>query len=129
MFDIANDVSNVASPRKYELPPRNTRGIPPKRYDPEFEAQRSRYPINQDNVNNLFQSAVAFNAALYSSFIPRNDEEALRNPKWKRAMEDEISALKRNNKWEKYKLPKGKKTVGCKWVFSIKYNANGTTEI
>ena len=25
-------------------------------------------------------------------------------------------------------LPKGKKTVGCKWVFTIKYNSNGTLE-
>ena len=25
-------------------------------------------------------------------------------------------------------LPKGKRPVGCKWVFSIKYNADGTLE-
>ena len=43
-------------------------------------------------------------------------------------MEDEITALNRNNTWEKCVLPRGKNTVGCKWVFSIKYHANGKIE-
>ena len=30
--------------------------------------------------------------------------------------------------WEVVDLPKGKKTVGCKWVLTIKYNADGTLE-
>ena len=30
---------------QYVLPPRNNRGIPPRRYDPEFEAARSRYLV------------------------------------------------------------------------------------
>uniref|UniRef100_A0A803MV56 Copia protein n=1 Tax=Chenopodium quinoa TaxID=63459 RepID=A0A803MV56_CHEQI len=32
-------------PRRYVFPSRSTRGIPPKRYDPEFEAQKSKYPM------------------------------------------------------------------------------------
>ena len=72
LIDIANDVPSVKSPRRYELPPRSMRGIPPRRYDPEFEAQRSRYPINQGYVDNISQTAVAFNTSLYSSSIPRN---------------------------------------------------------
>ena len=128
MIDIANDVPIVESPRRYELPPRSTRSIAPRRYNLEFEAQRSRYPINQGNVDNLSQTAITFNTALYSISIPRNTEDALQNPKWKKAMEDEITTLKRNNTWEKCMLPKGKKTVGCKWVFSIKYHVDRTIE-
>ena len=128
LIDIANDVPSVELPRRYELPPRITRGIPPRRYDPEFEEQRSRYPINQGNVDTLSQTAVAFNTSLYSSSIPRNTEEAHQNPKWQRAMEDEIAALKKNNTLEKCVLPKGKKTVGRKWVFSNKYHVDGTIE-
>ena len=41
-------------------------------------------------------------------------------------MKDEISALKKNSTWDKCGLPKGKKTVGCKWVFTIKCHADGT---
>ena len=43
-------------------------------------------------------------------------------------MENEILALKWNNTWDKCTLPEGKKTVGCKWVFTIKYHADGTIE-
>ena len=72
LIDITNDVPSVGSPRRYELPLRSMKGIPTRRYDPEFEAQRSRYPINQCNVENLSQTAVTFNTALYSSsFTPK----------------------------------------------------------
>ena len=43
-------------------------------------------------------------------------------------MEDEITALKKNNTWEKCMILEGTKTVGCIWVFSIKYHADGTIE-
>ena len=32
---------------RYELPPRSTRGVPPKRYDLDFESQRSKYLVNK----------------------------------------------------------------------------------
>ena len=90
-----DDISGVVnSPCRYELPPRSKRGVPPRRYDPEFESQRSRYPINRE-TNNFAQTAVAFQASLYSSSLPKSTEEALRNPRWNEAMEDEISALKK----------------------------------
>ena len=123
---IDDDVSDIVNPPcRYELPPRIKRGVPPKRYDLEFESQRSRYPVSRD-MNNLAQTAVAFQTSLYSSSLPRNTEEAFQNPKWREAMKDVISALKKNSTWDKCMLLKGKKTVGCKWVFTIKYHADGT---
>ena len=41
---------------------------------------------------------------------------------------EEIRALERNATWEVMTLPRGKKPVGCKWVFTVKYKANGTVE-
>ena len=35
---------------------------------------------------------------------------------------------KKNKTWEIVDLPKNKKPVGCKWVYKIKYNSNGTIE-
>ena len=64
--NVENDMPNVEIPNRYELPPRSTRGIPPRIYDPEFEAQRSRYPVNRENNKALSQTAVAFNTL----FIP-----------------------------------------------------------
>ena len=39
---------------------------------------------------------------------------------------EEVLALKKNGTWELSNLPQGEKTVGCKWIFSIKYNADGS---
>lgn len=40
----------------------------------------------------------------------------------------EMEALVKNKTWEVVELTNGKKLVGCKWVFTIKYKSNGTTE-
>jgi Reverse transcriptase (RNA-dependent DNA polymerase) len=43
-------------------------------------------------------------------------------------MKEELYALKKNDTWDIVNLPKGKKPVGCKWVYKIKYNSNGIVE-
>ncbi|TYK23007.1 putative mitochondrial protein [Cucumis melo var. makuwa] len=39
---------------------------------------------------------------------------------------DKDKACEKNKAWEIRTLPKGHKTVGCKWLFTLKYKANGT---
>ena len=126
--DVLNDIPNVDLTNRYELPPRSTRGIPSKRYDPDFEAQKSRYPVQKVSEENMSQTAIAFTASLYSSNIPKTTKEALNDERWRQAMEDEYSALQKNETWEKCVLPKGKKKVGCRWVSSIKYKDDGSVE-
>jgi len=43
-------------------------------------------------------------------------------------MVDEMAALEKNNTWDLVSLPRGEKTVDCKWVFTIKHRADGTIE-
>lgn len=64
-----------------------------------------------------------FVANLSNETILRNVEEALKDPKWKEAINEEIKALRKNNTREVADLPKGKNTVECKWVFTIKYKS------
>ena len=49
-------------------------------------------------------------------------------PKWKEAMEKEMKSLKDNEVWELTSLPPGKKAVGCKWVYKVKINNDGSVE-
>ena len=70
--------------------------------------------MNKESNENLSQTVVAFNTSLHSNDVPRTVEEALRDPNWKKAMEEEISALDKNETWERCEIPKGKKIVGCK---------------
>lgn len=60
--------------------------------------------------------------------IPTNMQEALGDPRWKEAMNEEMKSLQKNSTWEVVELPEGKKVVGCRWVFTVKYKADGTIE-
>lgn len=43
-------------------------------------------------------------------------------------MKDELEALDLNHTWSITSLPAGKRAIGCKWIYKIKYNADGTIE-
>ena len=57
---------------------------------------------------------------------PRMYEQAILNPQWIQAMDEELNALHQNQTWTITDLPKGKKAIGCKWIFKTKLNADGT---
>ena len=48
--------------------------------------------------------------------------------KWKDAMDKEIRSIKANEVWELVELPKGKKTIGCKWVYKRKVGIDESVE-
>ncbi|CAL8995150.1 unnamed protein product [Prunus brigantina] len=54
--------------------------------------------------------------------------EALEDQKWKEAMNEEMRALQKNGTWELVPLPHGKKTVGCRWIYTVKLKADGSVE-
>ena len=60
--------------------------------------------------------------------IPENIQEALEIPEWREAMMEEIRALEKNGTWKVMTLPRGKKLVGYKCVFTVKYKADGTVK-
>ena len=69
---------------------------------------------------------------LYHSFssngTPKIVQEALNSKPWKDAINEELQALEKNKTREVMDLPKGKKTVGCRWIYTIKYKVDGTIE-
>jgi hypothetical protein len=69
-----------------------------------------------------------FMTSLDSTYIPKDWENAMKDPKWKAAMLEEMNALEKNNTWELAELPPGKKPVGCKWVYTVKHNPEGKVE-
>uniref|UniRef100_A0A2N9GSL0 Reverse transcriptase Ty1/copia-type domain-containing protein n=1 Tax=Fagus sylvatica TaxID=28930 RepID=A0A2N9GSL0_FAGSY len=54
--------------------------------------------------------------------------EAPSNPLWQVAMTKELDALFKNRIWDLVDLPPDKSVVGCKWVFKIKTQSNGSIE-
>lgn len=47
---------------------------------------------------------------------------------WHFASRAQIDALEESGTWDVVKLPKGKKAPSCKWVFRLKFHADGTLE-
>ncbi|KAL0442098.1 UNVERIFIED_CONTAM: Retrovirus-related Pol polyprotein from transposon RE1 [Sesamum radiatum] len=76
----------------------------------------------------LFKQAplLSIHKEKYTNIEPSSFEDAVQNPKWQEAMNKELKALSDNNTWSLIQLPKGKKAIGSKWVFKIKYNLDGT---
>ena len=77
---------------------------------------------------NFSSSHRAFLANITAGVEHRSVEEAMLHDGWRQVMSSEISALEDNGIWEMSMLPKGKKALGCKWVYKIKFHADGSIE-
>ena len=87
-------------------------------------------------MDRKFWSGEDFEKALLSSVLPRDSpkeprtlEEALSCPEaalWRKAMQEELASLRKHETWRL--VPPGPhcRPIGCKWVFKIKYNGDGT---
>ena len=107
---------------------RNTAGIPPVRYGYEDTSTGDGDETdiaNYVSYESLSPAYEAFVVSLQSVSIPKTWKEAKHDSKWKEAMKEELAALEKNKTWDLVPFPKGKKVVGCKWVYTIKLDQNG----
>nr|CAD1831090.1 unnamed protein product [Ananas comosus var. bracteatus] len=89
----------------------------------------TQHPIgNFISYDKLSPSFRAFTSNITKILVPHNIHEAFKCPKWKSAVDEEVRALEKNGTWEITKLPRDKKPVGCKWIFTVKYKANGNVD-
>ena len=66
---------------------------------------------------------VAYAFPVVEEGIPQTFLEANSSPdkeKWKKAIDEEMQSLVKNHTWKLARLPKGKKAIGCKWVYAQK---------
>jgi hypothetical protein len=62
---------------------------------------------------------------------PTSVEEALQSPQaahWRQAMDEEMESLAANETWTLEQLPSGVQAVPVKWVFKVKYAADGSID-
>jgi hypothetical protein len=50
---------------------------------------------------------------------------SVHSSKWLKAMEDEMRSMSTNEVWDLEEIPKGAKTVGCKWFYKTKCDSKG----
>ena len=53
-------------------------------------------------------------------------KQALENVDWLAAMQQEYDAFLKNKTWDLVPFPPNRQTIGCKWVFRVKENADGS---
>ncbi|PRQ43410.1 putative RNA-directed DNA polymerase [Rosa chinensis] len=118
--------TETSVPPKYQLPHRTTRGKPKAQYEPNLKV-KAKYPItNYVSTHRLSESYASFVFQLSTIVIANKVQEALADPKWTEAMKVEMEALEKNDTWEQVPKPQGKKTVQCRWIYTLKYAADGT---
>lgn len=59
---------------------------------------------------------------------PRNVQQALKHPGRLAAMQQELAALAENQTWELLEKQPNMNIIAAKWVYKVKYNADGTVE-
>jgi len=87
------------------------------------------YPITHYvNCANFSARHRQFLAVITAEREPVTFSEAVKDERWRTAMHNEIQALENNGTWEVAYLPSGKKALGYKWFYKIKYHSDGTVE-
>ncbi|GJZ05757.1 ribonuclease H-like domain-containing protein [Tanacetum coccineum] len=101
----------------------------PKRLDDFVLNKNVKYRIERVvNYSNLSFETSCFLSNLTKSKEPKDFFKASQDPKWIEAINLEMEALNRNGTWVLTELPENRKPIGCKWIFKIKYKANGEVE-
>lgn len=100
---------------------------------PSFEVQSQEIP-NQSQLNSHpmitrgKSSIVKSKIITYQVTTPADIHEAMRFPQWQQAVHDELAALVRNQTWDLVPLPPSRHAVGCKWLFKVKKQTDGTVD-
>lgn len=90
---------------------------------------KTLYPIANYLCTSVFtKQHQAFLATITTESVPKTYSEAVRDPRFNGAMKTEITALEDNHTSDVTELPPGRRAIGCQWLFSKKYNADGTIE-
>ncbi|KAH0705867.1 hypothetical protein KY289_010943 [Solanum tuberosum] len=92
-------------------------------------ASSSLYSIDKVLSYDRFSATYKASIHAFSTHVePKSFKEAACDPNWVNAMRLEIQALEDNHTWDLVPLPVGVHASGSKWVFKIKYKANGDIE-
>ncbi|KAM2303958.1 hypothetical protein ACFXTH_023714 [Malus domestica] len=101
---------------------------PPQQQD-YIATRRSRREIRKPA---RFTDIVAYALPVIEDDIPSAYKEAVMSSEcelWKKSMDEEMKSLHKNETWKLVQLPKGKKTIGCKWVYAKKMESLGKDNV
>ncbi|RVW36151.1 Retrovirus-related Pol polyprotein from transposon RE1 [Vitis vinifera] len=77
-------------------------------YQKEIQTLDCNYHISEKDESGQFE-------------LVNQEAEALADPRWKATMNEDMKSLKKNETWELIECPLGKNSVGCRWIYTMKY--------
>ena len=87
------------------------------------------FPISSSlSYSKLSSSYHAYINNISQISIPTSFAEAQKSKEWGEAVDVEFNAMEATHTWDVTTLPPGKKAVGCRLLYSLKFNADGTLE-
>jgi histone deacetylase 1/2 len=101
--------------------------LPPPMVKPAASPPRVRARL-QKGIRNPKQYTDGTVGMLASTCEPNRLSEALDDPKWRQAMEEEYNALLENKTWHLVPLSSNKNIIDCKWVYHIKKREDGSID-
>jgi hypothetical protein len=87
---------------------------------------RERRPIQRLIYDGYVACHYAYMAKVVHDVESICFEDAIGHALWDKAMDEEMAALDANMTWELVPLLEGKKAIGCKWVYKVKHNLDGS---
>ena len=98
---------------------------------PTFNPTVRTHGMTTRSQNNIFKPKQAFTInkhPILTSLEPTCVSQALNDSKWRQAMTKEFNALVTNQTWSLVPYKSDQNVVGCKWVFRVKRNFDGTIQ-
>jgi len=97
----------------------------PVMVEPRRSGRISRAP-DRYSPDRYDSSHTSLTATLSSISIPTCYSQAVKDVRWIKAMNEELQALQENFTWDIVSCPPDVKPIGCKWVYSVKLNSDGS---
>jgi hypothetical protein len=93
----------------------------------EIQILPPTHPMQTRSKNGILKPKLGYTAKVdYSITEPTSYSIASKHSQWCIAMNEEFQALHKQHTWSLVLTPPDKNIVGCKWVYKLKYNSDGT---
>ena len=89
-------------------------------------SSREKNPVSRFGYNEYMAYHYAYMMKVTSMREPETLSEALKDPRWVIAMNEEMEALCKNETWDLAPHTPHKKVIGCRWIYKVKHNVEGS---
>lgn len=118
-----NSADSSSSTDPHSCLPSSSIQVPPVNPSP-MQPRSNLHPMQTRSKSGIFKPKVL--TTELAAVEPVTIEQAFTSKEWTLVAQQEYEALMKNHTWDLVPLPADRKAVGCKWLFKLKKNPDGT---